>query len=293
MSGGVVTAAGQLQRRVFRAMGTDIELLVESDDAERELDAAEGEFHRLEALLSRFRPESELSRLNRDGRIVASPDTARVIALALDARERTEGRFDPAVLDAVEAAGYDRSFELMDVDGDGDVHRHRRRGRSTPRGPGQVRIDGLLIELEPGVRLDLGGIGKGYAADRAADVLALAGPCLVNAGGDIAVRGGSWPVGVAEGVTLELTSGAIATSGRDRRRWRRDGRELHHLIDPSTGEPADTDLLRVTAVAADAAEAEVLAKWLFLAGEAGAAASGAPCVLVTEDGRVRLVGGLA
>ncbi len=136
---------------------------------------------------------------------------------------------------------------------------------------GGVRLSGTRIELEPGVRLDLGGIGKGYAADRAAELLALAGPCLVNAGGDVAIRGGSWPVGVDGAVTLELSDGALATSGRDRRRWRRAGRELHHLIDPATGLPAETDLLRVTAVGSDAVEAEVLAKWLFLAGEAEAA----------------------
>ena len=103
---------------------------------------------------------------------------------------------------------------------------------------GAVRFSGSRIELGPNVRIDLGGIGKGYAAARAAQLLSPAGPALVNAGGDIAVVGGSWPVGVqtADGdLTLQLSSGALATSGRDRRRWRRNGRELHHLIDPKTG----------------------------------------------------------
>src|SRR5581483_11075717 len=134
---------------------------------------------------------------------------------------------------------------------------------------------------------------KGYAAERAADLLALAGPCLVNAGGDIAVRGGDWRIGVADDVTLALTAGGVATSGRDRRRWRRGDRELHHLIDPETGEPAETDLLRVTAVADDATQAEVAAKWLFLLGEDDAANMGVPCVLVRADGTIRLAGGLA
>ena len=119
------------------------------------------------------------------------------------------------------------------------------------------------------MRLDLGGIAKGYAVDRAAELLAPAGPCLVNAGGDLAVRGGAWPVGV-EHLTLLLERGAIATSGRDRRRWTRDGREHHHLIDPRTGAPADTPLLRATVVAASAAEAEVLAKAVFLGDEEAA-----------------------
>jgi thiamine biosynthesis lipoprotein len=115
----------------------------------------------------------------------------------------------------------------------------------------------------------------------------------VNAGGDIAANGGSWPIAVDGAVTVELTAGALATSGRDRRRWRRSGRELHHLIDPSTGAPAETNLVRATAVATDAAEAEVLAKWLFLAGEDEALASGVTCILVSEDGNVRLGGDLA
>jgi thiamine biosynthesis lipoprotein len=277
-----------MERRTFHAMGTDVELLVDAEDAGHALDAAEHEFHRLEALLSRFRADSELSRLNRDGAIEPGPDLGRVVGLALEARSRTAGRFDPTVLDAVVAAGYDRSFEQMAEDGDA--------APSSAAARGGVRIQDGRIELEPGVRLDLGGIGKGYAAERAAELLALGGACLVNAGGDIAIRGGSWPVGV-EAMTLELREGGLATSGRDRRRWRRDGRELHHLIDPSTGEPADTDVMRVTVIASDAVDAEVAAKSLFLAGSeraiAEADAAGMPAVVVTEDGRTLLAGGLS
>ena len=245
-----------MQRHRFRAMGTDIELLGEGG-----FDLGEAEFHRLEAILTRFRAESELSRLNRDGAIDASPDLLRVVELALDARERTDGRFDPTVHDALVAAGYDRTFaELVD----GPL------GAPSPGGGG-VRIEGTRIELDPGVRLDLGGIGKGYAAERAAEILGVAGPCLVNAGGDIAVRGGAWTVGVDD-TTLEIAHAGLATSGVDRRRWRRDGREQHHLIDPRTGAPADVQLLRVTVVAADAVEAEVQAKNVFLGGPADACA---------------------
>ena len=274
-----------MQQRSFHAMGTDIELFVDADGAERELDAAEGEFHRLEDVLSRFRENSELSHLNRVGACEVSTDLARVVELALDARERTGGRFDPTVHDAVVAAGYDRSFELVEPDADGTP--------SSARCGGDLRVNGSRFELDPGVHLDLGGIGKGYTVDRAVELLAEAGPCLVNAGGDVAVRGGSWPVGVDGAVTIELSGGGLATSGRDRRHWRRSGRELHHLIDPSTGVPAASDLLRATAVGIDAAEAEVLAKWLFLVGESEALASGITCVLVREDGSVRLGGDLS
>lgn len=272
-------------RRSFRAMGTGVELLLATPDggrARRALARAAAEIERLEQVLSRFRPGSELSRLNRAGSTrAASPDLVRVVELALAAREQTGGRFDPTVHDALVAAGYDRSFDELPASGAAVPER-------SVACAGEVRVDGLGIELDAGVRLDLGGIGKGYAADRVAESLAVSGPCLVNVGGDLAVRGGAWPVGVADGLTLELSGGGLATSGRDRRAWRRGDRVLHHLIDPASGRPAQSDLLRVTVVADSATEAEVLAKAVFLGAEIDV-----PRVLVTEAGRTILAGGLA
>ena len=166
----------------------------------------------------------------------------------------------------------------------------------------ELETDASIVRATAdGVRLDLGGIGKGYACERAAEILATAGPCLVNAGGDIATRAGTWTVSVetaSEPLTLELSgSNALATSGRDLRRWRRGGREVHHLIDPATGLPSMSDLLRVTAVAHDAIDAEVTAKDLFLVGADSAREEadhrGVPALLVTRDGRTILAGGLA
>ncbi len=272
-------------KRTFRAMGTDIEILLDAEPGERAegaLDRAEGEFERLEQVMSRFRDGSELSRLNRDGVITgASPDLVRVVGMALEAREETGGRFDPTVHDAVVAAGYDRTFDAVTPDANAKaiaVH---------PRCGGRVVIDGSTIELQPGFGLDLGGIGKGYAADRAAEILAVVGPCLVNAGGDVAVRGGSWPVGVTDEVTLELTRGGLATSGRDRRTWIRNGEIRHHLIDPETGRPATGTPIRVTVVAGSAAAAEIAAKAAFLGG-----AVDLPRVIVTAAGDTVLEGGL-
>jgi FAD:protein FMN transferase len=272
-----------MERHAFRAMGTDVELLLDafpSAESAAALEQAQQELHRLEALLSRFLPGSELSALNRLGSLEAGDDLLAVTRLSLEARTRTGGLFDPTVHDALVAAGYDRTFEEV---GDGPVAEPRPCG-------GEVRIDGHRIELERGFRLDLGGIAKGWAVDRAAAVLEAAGPCLVNAGGDLAARGRSWPVGVetTEGLlTIALEDGATATSGRDRRCWRRGGREVHHLIDPALGTPAESDYLRVTVVAATAAEAEVRSKAVFL----GAPVE-EPAVLVTADGRTVLAGGL-
>ena len=278
-------------------MGTEVELLLDTPPSVESfvaLAAAEREMSRLEALLSRFREDSELSTLNRAGSLHAGADLVRVTELAVAAREQTNGRFDPTVHDSIVAAGYDRSFELLE----GGVAT-----MTTPaRCGGRVTVDAAtgLIELEPGFRLDLGGIAKGYAVDRLCERLAPLGPCLVDAGGDIAVRGGRWPVGIETptGVlTVEVSAGAVATSGIDRRRWRTETGEAHHVIDPETGQPADGDLLRVTAVAGSAAEAEVLAKSLFLAGaeqaEREANALRVPAVLVTTDDRTVLAGSLA
>ncbi len=286
-----------MQRFGFLAMGTDVDVLLDASPgpaANAALADVEREFGRLEQIFSRFLPDSELSRLNEAGELDASEEMREVVALALAARERTAGRFDPTVHDALVAAGYDRTFD--DIDGHG--------GAPVPAGGG-VRVTGRRIELDEGVRLDLGGIAKGYAVDRTLRTLAPCGPCLVNAGGDLAVSGlpdaGVWPVGVdtpSGPLTLGVKQGALATSGRDRRRWRTDdGEERHHLIDPSTGRPAGSDLFTVTVAAPTAVEAEVAAKALFLAGETAAAAEadaqGIPALLVTEDGRLRFAGGLS
>lgn len=293
-------------REPIAAMGTRGELLLDAPEGaagRAALARARREIGRLEAVFSRFRPDSELSRLNRARRMRVGRDMARVLGAAIELRERTGGRFDPAVGAAVVGAGYDRDFAELGHD---------------PRPPVRAACGGAIAlepgsgdaSLGPGVLLDLGGLAKGDAADRARDLLAGAGPCLVNLGGDVAVAGepaaGPWPVAVpgpagrvpgpAGGVTLALGRGGLATSGVDRRRWRRGGRDAHHAIDPRTGAPAATDLVRATALGATAAEADALATALLVAGEGGARRLarrlGVPAVLVTADGRLELAGGL-
>jgi thiamine biosynthesis lipoprotein len=296
-------------RRRFRAMGTDIECLLERPRdalAEQALAAAEAEFARLEACFSRFQPTSELSLLNAAGEGSVGADLLDLIEAALAAREDTQGRFDPTIHDALVAVGYDRSFELLERPGSGaEVTVAMPRERAVCCG-GEVHVDRKRsrVRLAAGTRLDLGGIAKGHAADRVSQSLATAGACLVSAGGDIAVRGapraGTWAVAVPTAdceITLGLSQGGLATSGVDRRHWRREGVERHHIIDPATGLPAATDLLRVTVTAGSAREAETLATSLLLAGDLEAAAAeadaaGTPCVLVGLDGRSRLAGGL-
>jgi FAD:protein FMN transferase len=281
-------------RHAFTAMGTEIELLLEADDSSLLTDV-EAEFRRLETILSRFRSDSELSRLNKEGEGHVCPELLEVIELAVEARAASGGRFDPTVHDAVVAAGYDRSFELLPGVGCWAAAAPARVG-------GAVTIDRTTghVALECGYRIDLGGIAKGWAADRALAVLVTAGPALVNAGGDIAAAGRVWPIAVEAGsskITLGLDDGGIATSGRDRRTWVRNGEVAHHLIDPATGLPAESDVVTVTVAAGSASEAEVLAKMLFLAGDSQRALDEAelaeiPTVLATSAGEVLLAGGL-
>jgi FAD:protein FMN transferase len=283
-----------MQRHRFDAMGTWVECFVESPptaELASAFDAVQDEFARLEAMLSRFRPESELSRLNRERSIEASEELRELVALAVDAREQTGGRFDPTLHDAVVAAGYDRTFEELVDD-----------GTETPpaSGGGELTIRGNRIELGPNASLDLGGIAKGYAADRCVPLLAAHGPALVNAGGDLAIsgpraQGRRWPVAVEVPsglLTVELDEGGLATSGRNRRRWRRGGEERHHLIDPRTLRPAEGGPLSVTVAAASATSAEILSKALFLADdpELEAKLAGMAAVIVPDDGQPRLVG---
>ncbi len=277
-----------MQQRTFHAMGTTFELAVEAPDADAAFDRAEEEVERLEQIMSRFRPDSELSLLNEAGALDASPDLLEVVELSLAARARTGGRFDPTVHQALVVAGYDTTFDEVTDRADAAA--------PAPCGGG-VAVTGGRIELEPGFKLDLGGIGKGFAAERVAEQLALTGPSLVSAGGDVAIRGvpteGTWAIAIDGTLTLGLSKGGLATSGRDRRRWLRAGIEQHHLIEPATGRPSTSDLLRVTAIGTDAVDAEVLAKVLFLGGSAEAVARDIPAVLVTADGRTITTGGLA
>ncbi len=283
-------------------MGVTVELLSTGTGAAEStaFEDVEEELRRLEQIFSRFLPASELSVLNRERVLDVGSELFEVVGLALDARERSEGRFDPTVHEAVVSSGYDRTFE--------EVPGQLPAGAAATGAPcgGAVLLDPIRrrIELEDGFKLDLGGIAKGWAVDRACELLAGTGACLVNAGGDLAVSGsldgGPWPVAVdvpGAPLTLGIEDGGIATSGRDHRRWRRGDVELHHLVDPKTGRPSRSDLVRVTTVARTATAAEVAAKSLFLAGERGATEEanelGIPCVLVTDDDRVILAGGLA
>jgi thiamine biosynthesis lipoprotein len=255
-------------------MGTEISVLAPLERIEPAQKAVRALFGEWESALSRFRPESELSRLNaRSGRPIAvSSLLYDVAASALAAARITRGAFDPTLLPDLVRLGYDRTFADLPADAP--------RTRRLPFVGGQwhgIRLDSQRrrILLPPGAALDVGGIAKGMAVDAALDRLERElgiGTALVDAGGDLAVRGlppgqESWQVAI-EGTTVPvaLRHGALATSGSWRRRWLQGGVQRHHLIDPRTGEPAASGLSSVTVAAATCRQAEVGATAVFVLG---------------------------
>ena len=264
-----------LLREQFHAMGTECGVAVTASRADaararRALAAGRSEVETCERALSRFEERSDLSRLNRAAGAWVTVDHRLIEALrvAVRTREETGGRFDPTILPALVAAGYDRSFEQL---GDRPAARawywHAGAAVEIDAAAGRARI-------EPGGSADLGGIGKGFSATRALWAMREAWlevrGGLVDLGGDIAVwgetpDGGPWRVAIADTRSpgrqlgsIELAEGAVATSGRDTRRFGPE-RRLHHLIDPATGAPAADGPLAVTVVGPDAAEAEAYA----------------------------------
>ena len=286
----------------FRCMTTDIELFLDASDGglgREVLRRAEDLFRDVEARFSRFLDDSELSQLNRiqAESVQVSPDLAELVALAIAAARNSDGIFDPTVIDALEAAGYDRSIDLI-----------RKNGTHAPRpvAPHPDRWKEVVVDtarstvrLPAGVRLDLGGIGKGWAVDRAGAMLQPYGAGMVSAGGDIRAwgdqpglqSGQGWLVALdhpeepgKDLAWLRVRNGAVATSSITARRWAGG----HHLINPRTARPADTDLLSVTVLGPTAVQAEVAAKVALILGrEAGLAwlaeQPGVEAVLVDES----------
>lgn len=267
-----------MSRHVFAAMGTTVTVLAPAEHGAEAARVAQALFAEWERTLSRFLSESELSRLNSQAGVAVevSPLLWRVLTTALQAAHATNGRYDPTLLRQMLWIGYDRTFSAIDRGGQGIAH---------PAGQARVGGDWRLIRLDlttrrvtlpVGAGLDFGGIAKGMAVDAALDQLRALNltPALVNAGGDLAVAGqppeqSDWPIAVPgrdHHWTIPLHDGAIATSTVSRRNWRQGDVIRHHLIDPTTGEPAQSDLLSVTVVAPHCRQAEVGAKVALLLG---------------------------
>jgi FAD:protein FMN transferase len=280
----------------FPSMGTHVRVLAPSGSLEPARALTERLFARWEGVLSRFLPESDLSRANAAAGRPVEVDgiLLDVTEAALAAARATGGFYDPTLERELVRIGYDRSFELIGTGGP-PADRPRRGGAWT-----QVKLDRErgTITVPAGCGLDLGGIAKGMAADAALDELAARGirPALVSAGGDLAVRGlppgGSWDVLVGDGgdaQVVPLLRGALATSGTTNRAWRQGTFRRHHVVDPRSGEPARSGLRQVTVAASTGRAAEAMATAVLVAGAALGVRlverAGLAALLVTDSGR--------
>lgn len=245
--------------------------------------AIERLFFERDSIFSRFRPESELNRVNAAAgeAVRVSREFANMLGVALEVARETGGLVDPTLGAELDAAGYDTDFALLSRDGaPRAIVEHRSREG--------LCLHARIVVVPKGVRLDLNGVVKSRTVD---DALALlGGEGFVSAGGDLAVRG-TLVASLPRGGTVTLVRGALATSGTDRRRWVRDGAVQHHLIDPRTGYPASSPWEQVTACGLTCVGADVAAKAAFLLGADGPDwldARGVPARFVEPGGNVVL-----
>lgn len=266
----------RLYHHSFRAMGCQVNIWLETEaNGEAILQPIPEQFESYEDILSRFRPDSELSQLNRQAGqwVKVGPILLENLHAARQAARLTEGLYNPLILGALIAAGYDRPFAQMQTQP--EIKGTLEAVHMPAWHQFEVDLAKQMVRLPAHSQVDLGGIAKGWAAERIANRLSKRGSCLVDVGGDLVARGRAWDVTVAEAgdaedvpalVNLKLTNASVVTTGIDYRHWIVNGRTQHHIIDPRTGLPADTDVLTVTIIHPHAPTAEAFAKAVFLLG---------------------------
>ena len=291
-----------------RALGTGVRVGVTEDatlDGARQV--VDSWLERIDQACSRFRDDSDLSRINAAAgeRVRVSPLCIEAVTLSLRVAAATDGLVDPTVGAAMVHIGYDRDFSLVAGAPGPETRRSPAPGWSSV----EVDPDAHTVRVPEGARLDLGASAKALAADRAAsDAAARTGSgVLVSLGGDIAVAGAApedgWQVLVtddhdaeldAAGQIVGVSSGGLATSSTTVRRWMRGGTHLHHIVDPRTGLPAETPLRTVSVAAESCVAANAATTAAIILGDAARAwleDHGLPARLVTLDGCVTHIGG--
>ena len=294
----------------FGVFGTTATLLLSEPGRVTQARAiADAELAAVDLACSRFRPDSELARLNaaRGAAVSVSDLFADLVEAALRAARLTDGDVDPTCGQALAEIGYDRDFALL------QAGERPPRLRPAGRVPGwtSVRLDRerRLVRLANGAQLDLGATAKAWAADHCAGLIAAQAGCgvLVSLGGDIAVAGpppaDGWRVRVTDdhaagpetpGQTVTIRSGGLATSSTTVRTWAAGGRRMHHIIDPATGEPARSCWRTVSVAAGSCVDANTASTAAIVRGEAAVpwlAGAGLPARLVAENGTATTTAG--
>lgn len=286
-------------RQELFAMDTYMSLAAYGDDAQEALTAAVREINRLERELSRTIATSDVYKINADGAAAVSDETAALLQSAIACSEKTGGLFDVTIAPLVTLWGI--TTDSPRVPAQSEI------ASLLPLvGSEHIHIDGNSVALDSGCSVDLGGIAKGYASDRVAEILRQHGVtgAAVSLGGNVYVCGqkpdGSvWNVAVqdpkdtsAYAMTLALTDTFAVTSGGYQRYFTaEDGTVYQHILDPRTGRPAETDLLSVTVIAQNGTMADAYSTALYVMGEEAACdfwrqSGGFDLVLITADGRV-------
>lgn len=304
-----LTACGrgeEPEKQELFAMDTYMSLIAYGDGARDALAAAAREINRLERELSRTVSTSDVYQLNAGGSASVSDETAALLTAAVEYSEKTGGLFDVTIAPLVTLWGITTDSPRVPSQGEIDA--------LLPLvGSDHIHLDGDTVTLDAGCAVDLGGIAKGYASDRVAEILrqnAVTG-AAVSLGGNVYVcgqkpDGTGWSVAVQDpkntdsyALTLELTDTFAVTSGGYQRFFTgEDGTVYQHILDPRTGRPAETDLLSVTVIAQNGTMADAYSTALYVMGEQGAcdfwrqSAAAFDLVLVMSDGRVLYTPGL-
>jgi thiamine biosynthesis lipoprotein len=253
-------------------MAGPCEVLIETDDrrdARRVLSIVASEARRIERKYSRYRDDGIVPRINRcDGDVEVDDETARLLDYAGKLFELSDGKFDVTSGVLRRAWTFDGSDNVPTREAVEESRRHV--------GWERVRWNGRQVGLEPGMEIDLGGIGKEYAVDSSSRLVAERLPglsCLVNFGGDIVVTtprsdGRPWRVGIEDSTRLiRLVKGGLATSGDARRYLLKDGVRYPHILDPTTGWPVSRAPRSVTVAAGTCTDAGMLATFAMLQGK--------------------------
>jgi thiamine biosynthesis lipoprotein len=298
-----------IARDTFGVFGTTAVLLVTGHrDVSQARAIADEKLAEVDRACSRFRPDSELSRLNAAGgkSVTVSQTLADLLGAALRAAELTDGRVDPTCGAALVALGYDRDFADVVAASAGAAPARQHEAAAPVPGWRSVHLDRdtRSVRLGNGTQLDLGATAKAWAADECAGQIADQLRCgvLVSLGGDVAVAGaapaGGWRVRVtddhaapdtAPGQTVAIASGGLATSSTTVRAWSAGGRPVHHIVNPATGAPAATCWRTVSVAAGTCTDANIASTAAIVRGPDAAGwltGLGLPARLVAQDGTV-------
>ncbi len=270
-----------MQYHQFRAMNTIVLMEAEGSNTGQAFNLAQNFIEKSEERFTRFSETSELSALNRSAGnwFSASSEMLDLMLEAIDCHRLTNGLFDPSILPDLEAAGYTRSLDQLYLYGVSPKPAGHPRQTDSTFADIEVDRSQNKILLPAGMKIDLGGIAKGWIAEKAAKLMTAFTPaCAVNAGGDMFLIGQPegqkvWEIALEDPrnptqdlMTLLVEEGAVTTSSVTKRVWHQDDIKRHHLIDPRNGEPAETLRLSVTVFAPRAVQAEAFAKALLIAG---------------------------